>query len=133
MFTRLSTLLRHLDAMNWPEWLRPYVDSFVQWVNGVLEYWDLQYMEVEFFAFSHLIPTLYSTFCGFSSQSSSLLFCQYFFSSSSTVVLSFYTSMVFDIESEKLTRQVIGTGLGHRSHLFGTVLVICGMVNFTSI
>ncbi|KAH7729626.1 Cytochrome oxidase assembly protein 1 [Aphelenchoides avenae] len=38
-------LLDELSAMSWPEWLQPHVDAFVQWVNEVLEYWDLQYLE----------------------------------------------------------------------------------------
>lgn len=31
--------------MGWPDFLQPHIDSFVQWVNSVLEYWDLDYLE----------------------------------------------------------------------------------------
>lgn len=48
VLTGLYAIPRQLSAMNWPEWLQPHVDAFVLWVNGVLEYWDLEYMEVGF-------------------------------------------------------------------------------------
>uniref|UniRef100_A0AC34PUA4 Phospholipid/glycerol acyltransferase domain-containing protein n=1 Tax=Panagrolaimus sp. JU765 TaxID=591449 RepID=A0AC34PUA4_9BILA len=38
-------LLAELTNMTWPEFMQPYVDKFVQWVNSVLEYWDLDYLE----------------------------------------------------------------------------------------
>lgn len=42
----LYSLFLELSNMAWPEFMQPYVDSFVQWVNSVLEYWDLEYLEV---------------------------------------------------------------------------------------
>ncbi|CAK5050933.1 unnamed protein product [Meloidogyne enterolobii] len=34
-----------LQNMGWPEWLQLYIDSFSQWLDGVLKYWDLDYLE----------------------------------------------------------------------------------------
>ena len=45
----IYALLAKLTNMTWPEFMQPHVDSFVQWVNGVLEYWDLEYLEVRSF------------------------------------------------------------------------------------
>lgn len=47
MWSRLLVdYLNLLSTMSWPAFLQPYVNSFVSWVNGVLEYWDLEYLEV---------------------------------------------------------------------------------------
>ncbi|KAF7638143.1 PlsC domain-containing protein [Meloidogyne graminicola] len=34
-----------LYNMSWPEWLQLYIDSFAQWLDGVLKYWHLDYLE----------------------------------------------------------------------------------------
>ena len=44
----IYAILAKLTNMTWPEFMQPHVDNFVQWVNGVLEYWDLEYLEVCF-------------------------------------------------------------------------------------
>lgn len=41
----IYAILAKLTNMTWPEFMQPHVDNFVQWVNGVLEYWDLEYLE----------------------------------------------------------------------------------------
>uniref|UniRef100_A0A914I8X8 Phospholipid/glycerol acyltransferase domain-containing protein n=1 Tax=Globodera rostochiensis TaxID=31243 RepID=A0A914I8X8_GLORO len=46
--TKLHWLLLNISkttTMGWPEWLQPHIDSFVLWVNGLLEYWHLGYLE----------------------------------------------------------------------------------------
>lgn len=45
----LAEYLSLLSSMSWPAFLQSHVDSFVAWVNGVLEYWDLEYLEVMLF------------------------------------------------------------------------------------
>lgn len=54
--------------MSWPEWLQPHIDSFVQWVNGVLEYWDLDYLEYLIWLFlpifiAFVVPIFLLFFC----------------------------------------------------------------------
>lgn len=65
VLTGLYAIPRHLSAMNWPDWLQPHMDAFVLWVNGVLEYWDLEYMEVGFFGWVNVcfFVGLASDFC----------------------------------------------------------------------
>lgn len=45
----LGDYLNLLNGMSWPAFLQSYVDSFVLWVNQVLEFLDLEYLEVIYF------------------------------------------------------------------------------------
>uniref|UniRef100_A0A914D2X1 Phospholipid/glycerol acyltransferase domain-containing protein n=1 Tax=Acrobeloides nanus TaxID=290746 RepID=A0A914D2X1_9BILA len=53
-----NSITRQLAEMSWPDWLQPHVDSFVTWVNGTLEYWDLEYLEYLLWLFLPIIIAL---------------------------------------------------------------------------
>lgn len=42
--TFVKELLQN-TSMGWPEWLQLYIDSFSQWLDSVLKYWDLDYLD----------------------------------------------------------------------------------------
>ncbi|KAL3079776.1 hypothetical protein niasHS_014058 [Heterodera schachtii] len=42
---RLLLSIARTTTMGWPDWLQPHIDAFVLWVNGLLEYWHLGYLE----------------------------------------------------------------------------------------
>ncbi|KAI6192825.1 PlsC domain-containing protein [Aphelenchoides fujianensis] len=55
LFKGLHAILHQAEAMNWPDWLQPHVDAFVSWVNDLLAYWDLDYIEYLLWLFLPII------------------------------------------------------------------------------
>lgn len=104
-------LTSQLNNMAWPEFMQPHVDSFVNWVNGVLEYWDLEYVEVinliSYFCDGKFYSTCYGYFCQYSLP----LFCQFLFYFLFMVPLYFFMYMDYVIGYVKLMHLVIGTEL----------------------
>ncbi|KAI6211996.1 PlsC domain-containing protein [Aphelenchoides besseyi] len=62
-FKGFHAILQNLVAMNWPDWLQPHVDAFVLWVNSILEYWDLDYIEYLLWLFLPIIIAFLLPIC----------------------------------------------------------------------